>query len=151
MAESKRDENFVTTLIGVSSVDLATPTLVAVNPTTGAVITETTLSTVDIEIGAVEIKNSTDDTRATVGANGLYVDIRASVLPTGAATAANQSSILTELGDKLDEATFTGRIGEVQASPTANTSSNKKMSPADWIAMENASLTCIPVEKFFNF
>lgn len=30
----------------------------------------------DIEIGAVEIKNSTDDTRATVGANGLYVDIQ---------------------------------------------------------------------------
>ena len=31
----------------------------------------------DIEIGAVEIKNSTDDTRATVGANGLYVDVKA--------------------------------------------------------------------------
>jgi hypothetical protein len=28
----------------------------------------------DLEIGAVEIKNSTDDTRATVGANGLAVD-----------------------------------------------------------------------------
>lgn len=34
------------------------------------------LETADIEIGAVEIKNSTDDTRATVGANGLYVDVR---------------------------------------------------------------------------
>jgi hypothetical protein len=44
----------------------------------------------DIQIGAVEIKNSTDDTRATVGANGLYVDVRASALPTGAATSANQ-------------------------------------------------------------
>ena|SRR3990167_8404575 len=32
----------------------------------------------DIEIGAVEIKNATDDTRATVGANGLHVDIQAS-------------------------------------------------------------------------
>jgi hypothetical protein len=32
----------------------------------------------DVAIGAVEIKNSTDDTRATVGANGLYVDVRAS-------------------------------------------------------------------------
>ena len=30
----------------------------------------------DIEIGAVEIKNAGDDTRATVGANGLYVDVR---------------------------------------------------------------------------
>ncbi len=35
-----------------------------------------TISAEDIEIGAVEIKNSTDDTRATVGANGLYADIR---------------------------------------------------------------------------
>jgi len=35
-----------------------------------------TLETSDVEIGAVEIKNSTDDTRATVGANGLYVDVR---------------------------------------------------------------------------
>jgi hypothetical protein len=30
----------------------------------------------DIQLGAVEIKNSTDDTRATVGANGLHVDVR---------------------------------------------------------------------------
>lgn len=35
-----------------------------------------TLTTGDVQIGAVEIKNSTDDTRATVGANGLYVDVR---------------------------------------------------------------------------
>ena len=28
----------------------------------------------DVEIGAVEIKDSTTDTRATVGTNGLYVD-----------------------------------------------------------------------------
>lgn len=38
--------------------------------------TATRLEAGDIQIGAVEIKNSTDDTRATVGANGLYVDIR---------------------------------------------------------------------------
>jgi hypothetical protein len=36
-----------------------------------------TMSASDIEIGAVEIKNSGDDTRATVGANGLYADVRA--------------------------------------------------------------------------
>ena len=34
------------------------------------------ISTGDIQIGAVEIKNSTSDTRATVGSNGLYVDAR---------------------------------------------------------------------------
>lgn len=37
---------------------------------------EVDLNAADIEIGAVEIKNSTDDTRATVGADGLYADIR---------------------------------------------------------------------------
>lgn len=53
---------------------------------TNSVIKTSTAVTADIEIGAVEIKNSTDDTRATVGANGLYTDVRASALPTGAAT-----------------------------------------------------------------
>ncbi len=40
MAESKRDENRITTLIGVSSVDGVTPVNVAVNPTTLALIVE---------------------------------------------------------------------------------------------------------------
>lgn len=35
------------------------------------------LETADIEIGAVEIKNALDDTRATVDANGLHVNVRA--------------------------------------------------------------------------
>lgn len=56
----------------------------------------------DIEIGAVEIKNATDDTRATVGANGLYVDVRTSAIPTGAATSAKQDTLLTELQLKAD-------------------------------------------------
>jgi len=40
MAESERDENRVTTLIGVSSVDGSTPTKIAVNAVTNAVIVE---------------------------------------------------------------------------------------------------------------
>lgn len=40
MSDAKRDSNRVTTLIGVSSVDSVTPTLVNVNPATGAVIVE---------------------------------------------------------------------------------------------------------------
>src|SRR3990167_7866821 len=40
----------------------------------GNVAVNTVLGTGDIEIGAVEIKNSTDDTRATVGTLGLHVD-----------------------------------------------------------------------------
>src|SRR3990167_8868444 len=40
--QAKRDQNFVPTVIGVSSVDLATPTLIAVNPTTGAMLIDGT-------------------------------------------------------------------------------------------------------------
>lgn len=42
--EAKRDGNRVTTLIGVSSVDLSTPTLIAVNPATGAMLAEGTIT-----------------------------------------------------------------------------------------------------------
>lgn len=55
------------------------------------------LGVADIEIGAVEIKNATDDTRATVGANGLYTDVRASALPTGAATEVSSAAILAKI------------------------------------------------------
>ncbi len=42
MAEAARDQNFVPTIIGVSSLDLTTPTRVAVNPATGAVLVDST-------------------------------------------------------------------------------------------------------------
>jgi len=42
MANAARDDNRVTTLIGVSSVDGVTPTRIAANPTTGAVIIDST-------------------------------------------------------------------------------------------------------------
>lgn len=52
----------------------------------------------DVQIGAVEIKNSTDDTRATVGDNGLYVDVRSSVLPsTSAVTSVSDTASSTTL------------------------------------------------------
>jgi len=44
MAISKRDEDRVPTLLGVSKLDLLTPENVAVNPTTGAMVIEGTLS-----------------------------------------------------------------------------------------------------------
>ena len=43
--------------------------------------TDAQLVAEDVEIGAVEIKNATDDTRATVGANGLHVDVQAAGTP----------------------------------------------------------------------
>lgn len=48
------------------------------NPAFVSVVSATpiSLNVGDLQIGAVEIKNATDDTRAVVGANGLYVDVR---------------------------------------------------------------------------
>lgn len=40
MANASRDQNFVPTMLGVSSVDLSTPTTVAVNPTTHRVLVD---------------------------------------------------------------------------------------------------------------
>lgn len=52
--------------------------------------------------------------RRTLRGAPMKVQVTGTVpLPTGSATAANQTSILTELGDKLDETTFTGAMAEV--------------------------------------
>lgn len=40
MSEAQRDENFVTTIQGVSSVDGETPINIEVNPTTNAILVE---------------------------------------------------------------------------------------------------------------
>ena len=58
---------------------------------------DVTVNTGDIEIGAVEIKNSTDDTRATVGANGLYVETR--LTPQYATQLDEASSTVTYIGE----------------------------------------------------
>ena len=76
MADAPRDSNRVPALLATSSADGITPVPVYANPTTHKLEVDASLEVGDIEIGAVEIKNSTDDTRATVGANGLYVDVR---------------------------------------------------------------------------
>lgn len=70
-------------------------------------IAVTAILTSDVEIGAVEIKNSTDDTRATVGANGLYADVR--VIQSGT----------NNIGD-VDEAPIACASADVHA-PAANT------------------------------
>lgn len=58
-----------------AAVDGAVITIYA-SGSAGMANTNVSLQTGDLEIGAVEIKNASDDTRATVGANGLQVDVR---------------------------------------------------------------------------
>jgi hypothetical protein len=42
----------------------------------GTIKTGATINVGDIEIGAVELKDATTDTRAVIGANGVHVDVR---------------------------------------------------------------------------
>lgn len=90
-----------------------------------------TVSASDIEIGAVEIKNATDDTRAKVGANGLEVEIKAGNI-TGYATDTKQSdgSQKTQIVDS------TGTSAKVEArkqTPTGN-ALNVQIGPGDIIS-----------------
>ena len=87
---SRFDPNYEKSLQVVSSVDDETSLNLKADPATNRLLVNATLEDADIEIGAVEIKNATDNTRATVGVNGLHVDVQASALPTGAATSAKQ-------------------------------------------------------------
>jgi hypothetical protein len=63
--------------------------------TDGKLDVNATVNTGDIEIGAVEIKNAGDDTRATVDANGLWT--RSTVKETAPtdATKSNPSTVLS--------------------------------------------------------
>ncbi len=62
---------------------------------TSSSLEKTALATGDIEIGAVEIKNSTDDTRATVDANGLAVKATIKETVPTDSTKSNGSLVLT--------------------------------------------------------
>lgn len=44
MANAERDDNYVTTILGVDENDLETPVNIAVNPVTGAVIIQLSFS-----------------------------------------------------------------------------------------------------------
>ncbi len=68
MTQAKRDENRATTIIGVSSVDLATPTLVRVNPSTGALLTE-------ISTFAISINEQTDSYTLVLTDAGKLIDM----------------------------------------------------------------------------
>lgn len=58
-----------------SDTEIAIPIVTA----EGKLLVEAAIDASDISIGAVEIKDATTDTRAVVGANGLSVDVKATV------------------------------------------------------------------------
>lgn len=71
----------------------------------------------------INVKSTNDAGEEVI--HHIVDSITAQALPTGASTEAKQDTIITELQNidsgKLEEATFTSRTGEVQATPTANT------------------------------
>lgn len=74
MTRARRDQNFVPTIIGVSSVDLKTPQPVAVNPTTGAVIIDPT----NLDSRYVNVTGDTMMGNLTFerdGSNNLLIDL----------------------------------------------------------------------------
>ena len=84
MADAKRDENRVSTLIAISSVDGTTSTLIKANPATGGVIVEgavTTSGTVT-EASASAIKTAVEVIDNAISGTEMQVDIVAS-LPVG--------------------------------------------------------------------
>lgn len=80
-----RDLNRVPVLGGASSADGETAIPIYGDPTTHELLVKASINAGDIQIGAVEIKNGTDDTRATVtAANALKVDGSAVTQPVSA-------------------------------------------------------------------
>ena len=78
MANAKRDDNRITTLLGVSDVDSLTPVVVEADPTTKRLkVTATISGTSDVTISG------------TVPISAVSLP-----LPTGAATSANQTTII---------------------------------------------------------
>jgi hypothetical protein len=75
MAQLPRDENRVTTLGGASTLDGITPIPIGADPVTKRLLVDANINATDIEIGAVEIKNSTDDTREATTVDGKKVQV----------------------------------------------------------------------------
>lgn len=81
MANAKHDDNRNTTLIGVSSVDLATPTNVSVNPTTGALLVDTSSGTT-ADVNLAEVGGASFSLGQQLAASSLPVVLTASQLST---------------------------------------------------------------------
>ena len=87
MTDAKRDNNRVTTIEGVSSVDSVTPALIEVNPATGAVLVEITTGSTSVaapsgkfddnRVRTMRLTSSVDSTTILspiVSASGLLME-----------------------------------------------------------------------------
>ena len=98
---NKRDANAIPVTSAVTDNAAKEVVQLRVDPVTNRLKVDASMSS-DIEIGAVEIKDGATDTRAVVGANGLEVNVKTSVLPTGASTETTLSALNAKLVSGTD-------------------------------------------------
>lgn len=79
MAQASRDNNFVPTLLGVSSVDLTSPTTVAVDPTTHRVLVTLTGGSVISTSMQKDLFSSTNNQTTFIPSKTLVYDFYMSV------------------------------------------------------------------------
>lgn len=155
MSNSKRDANFVPTITGVSSVDLSTPTNIAVNPTTGAVLIDGTSLHTGLDLrylkltggtltGGLTVQPSTDTLTALVvndkDANNVFtVNTINNMVGIGTTLPLVALDVAGDVATEINIRTFNGTVGTrsvfkgrkahgTQSAPTAITTSDSLFS-----------------------
>lgn len=107
MANALRDDNRVTTLLAVSSLNGTTPITLYADPSTHALLVDATVTATIDPTGLASDSNQTDGSQKTqivdaggeaVTVTGGKLDVNASVDTTGLATSALQADIITAIG-----------------------------------------------------
>ena len=127
MSNSKRDANFVPTITGVSSVDLSTPTNIAVNPTTGAVLIDGTSLHTGLDLrylkltggtltGGLTVQPSTDTLTALVvndkDANNVFtVNTINNMVGIGTTLPLVALDVAGDVATEINIRTFNGTVG----------------------------------------
>jgi hypothetical protein len=148
MTRFQRDENYIPIIGGESSLSATTILPAKINPVTGGLLVDATIVAGDIEIGAVEIKNSTDDTRATVGSLGLHVDPQpptaiynnTKTVPTGTAEAIASSQAIHSVTVK---ALSTNTVAVYIGATGVTTSSGFELLAGESITLDVANLASV--------
>ena len=126
-----------TPLRAISATDMTERVLKCTANSDGTGTLNTILDTGDIEIGAVEIKDGTTDTRAVVGANGLSVSQNAATMP--AATTMQNAVAANANGTSLAATGYAVAILNIVSSPamSGGTTVNFEASVDDttWVAI----------------
>lgn len=144
MAQAGRDQNFVPTLLGVSSSDGTTPVAIYADPTTHRLLTDTAAGSGTVTSVSVVTANGFAGTVAnatTTPAITLTTTVTGILQGNGTAISAATTGNLTDVG--TDGITITGGTGAVLGSGTsisqhvADATHNGYLSSTDWTTFNN--------------